>query len=91
MLGFGPHLMEYLMSVAAKKSVALSSALSKELAKIAREEGKTVSAVIEDALRESKRKRLTQSFLAIQGYWTKKAREKGILTERDLRKYLAAR
>ncbi len=79
------------MSVAAKKSVALSSALSKELAKIAREEGKTVSAVIEDALRESKRKRLTQSFLAIQGYWTKKAREKGILTERDLRKYLAAR
>ena len=42
-------------------------------------------------MRESKRKRLTQSFLAMQGYWTRKAREKGILTERDLRKYLAVR
>jgi macrodomain Ter protein organizer (MatP/YcbG family) len=79
------------MSTAVKKSVALSLALSKELAQIAREEGKTVSAVIQDALRESKRKRLTQSFLAMQGYWTRKAREKGILTERDLRKYLAVR
>jgi hypothetical protein len=74
------------MSTAVKKSVVLSPALSKEL-----EEGKTVSAVIQDALRESKRKRLTQSFLAMQGYWTRKAREKGILTERDLRKYLAVR
>lgn len=79
------------MSTAVKKSVALSPALSKELTQIAREEGKTVSAVIQDALRESKRKRLTQSFLAMQGYWTRKAREKGILTERDLRKYLAVR
>ena len=79
------------MSTAVKKSVALSHALSKELAQIVREEGKTVSAVIQDALRESKRKRLTQSFLAMQGYWTRKAREKGILTERDLRKYLAVR
>ena len=79
------------MSTAVKKSVVLSPALSKELAQSVREEGKTVSAVIQDALRESKRKRLTQSFLAMQGYWTRKAREKGILTERDLRKYLAVR
>ena len=79
------------MSTAVKKSVALSPALSKELAQIAWEEGKTVSGVIQDALRESKRKRLTQIFLAMQGYWTRKAREKGILTERDLRKYLAVR
>lgn len=78
------------MSVAAKKSIALPLALSKELARIALEEGKTVSAVIEDALRESRRKRLKQSFLSIQDYWTRKAKEKGILTERDLRKYLAA-
>ena len=79
------------MSSAVKKSAVLSPALSKELAELAREEGKTVSAVIQDALRESKRKRLTQSVLAMQGYWTRKAREKGILTERDLRKYLAVR
>ncbi len=79
------------MSTAVKKLVALPSALSKELAQIAREEGKTVSAVIQDALHESKQKRLRQSFLTVQGYWTRKAREKGILTERDLRKYLAKR
>lgn len=79
------------MSTAVKKSVVLSPALSKELAEIAQEEGKTVSAGIQDALRESKRKRLKQSFLAMQGYWARKAKEKGILTERDLRKYLAAR
>jgi len=79
------------MSTAVKKSVVLSPALSKELTQIAREEGKTVNAVIQDALRESRRKRLTQSVLAMQGYWTRKAREKGIVTERDLRKYLAAR
>ena len=40
---------------------------------------------------ESKRKRLKQSFLAMQGYWTRKATKKGILTERTLRKYLAKR
>lgn len=79
------------MSTAVKKSVVLSPALSKELTQIAREEGKTVNAVIQDSLRESRRKRLTQSVLAMQGYWTRKAREKGIVTERDLRKYLAAR
>lgn len=77
------------MSTAVKKTIALPSALSKELSQIAREEGKTVGAVIEDALRVARRKRLKESFFAAQGYWTKKAREKGILTERDLRKYLA--
>lgn len=79
------------MSTAVKKTIAIPPALSKELSQIAREEGKTVGAVIEDALRVARRKRLKESFLAAQGYWTKKAREKGILTERDLRKYLAQR
>lgn len=74
------------MSTAVKKSVALSPVLSKELVQIAREEGKTVSAVIQDALRKAKRKRSKKRFLTMQGYWTRKARERGILTERDLRK-----
>ena len=37
----------------------------------------------------SLRERLRQGFLAMQGYWARKAKEKGILTERDLNKYLA--
>ena len=77
------------MSTVAKKTLALPPALFKKLVQIAREEGKTVCAVIQDALREAKRKRLKQAFLTMQGYWTRKAKKRGILTGRDPRKYLA--
>ncbi|TSA03158.1 MAG: ribbon-helix-helix protein, CopG family [Nitrospiraceae bacterium] len=79
------------MGTAVKKTISLPPTLSKELNEIAREEGKTVSAVIQEALRLAKRERLKEGFHAVQGYWTRKAKEKGIITERDLRKYLAAR
>jgi metal-responsive CopG/Arc/MetJ family transcriptional regulator len=79
------------MGTAVKKTISLPPTLSKELNDIAREEGKTVSAVIQEALRLAKRERLKEGFRAVQGYWTRKAKEKGIITERDLRKYLAAR
>ncbi len=79
------------MGTAVKKTISLPSALSKELDEIAREEGKTVSAIIQEALRTAKRERLKTGLLAIQGYWTQKAKDKGILTERDLRRYLSRR
>jgi predicted transcriptional regulator len=79
------------MSLAVKKTISLPPELSKELDAMAREEGKTVSAVIQEALRTVKRERLKPELLAVQGYWTKKAKEKGILTERDLSRYLAKR
>lgn len=66
------------MSTAVKKTISLPPALSKELDTMAREEGKTVSAVIQEALRMVKRERLKQGFVAVQGYWTKKAKERGI-------------
>lgn len=77
------------MGTAVKKTISLPPALSKELDEIAREEGKTVSAVIQEALRTAKRERLKPGFLAVQGYWTRKAKEKGLFTVRDLRRYLA--
>jgi predicted transcriptional regulator len=77
------------MGTAVKKTISLPPDLSKELEEIAREEGKTVSAVIQEALRIVKRERLKSRFLDTQQYWTRKAKEKGILTERDLQKYLA--
>ncbi len=77
------------MGSAVKKTISLPPDLSKELEEIAREEGKTVSAVIQEALRIAKRERLKSKFLDTQQYWTRKAKEKGILTERDLQKYLA--
>jgi predicted transcriptional regulator len=78
------------MSTAVKKTISLPPALSKELDEIAREEGKTVSAVVQEALRLAKRERLKQGFLAMQGYWSRKAKEKGIITEQDLSKYMAS-
>lgn len=59
--------------------------LYKELEEISQEEGKTVSEVFREALRIAKRKRLQLRFLDTQKYWTRKAKEKGILPEMDLR------
>ena len=79
------------MGVAVKKTISLPPSIAKDLESIAKEEGKTLSAVIQDALRLVKRRRLKKEFLTIQRYWSRKAREKGILTESDLRKYLGKR
>jgi predicted transcriptional regulator len=77
------------MGTAVKKTISLPPDLSKELEEIAQEEGKTISAVIQEALRIAKRERLKTRFLHTQQFWMRKAKEKGILTERDLQKYLA--
>ena len=77
------------MGSAVKKTISLPPDLSKELEEMAQEEGKTVSAVIQEALRIAKRERMKSKFVDTQQYWTRKAKEKGILTERDLQKYLA--
>ena len=55
---------------------------------MAREQGKTLSAVIQDALREARSRRLKKELRALQGFWSRKARAKGILSERDLERYL---
>jgi metal-responsive CopG/Arc/MetJ family transcriptional regulator len=73
---------------AVKKTISLPRALAREAEEIARSEGKTLSAVIQDALRAARSERLEREFGAVQGYWSRKAREKGILSERDLRRYL---
>ena len=53
-------------------------------------EGKTLSAVIQEALRGARIERRLQELHGIQGYWSRKARERGILTERDLERYLGS-
>jgi metal-responsive CopG/Arc/MetJ family transcriptional regulator len=76
------------MAIAVKKTISLPSDLAKEVEERAREEGKPVSAVIQDALRLAKRERLRSEFYQLQNYWSRKAKEKGIITERDLERYL---
>ncbi len=76
------------MGLAIKKTISLPPEIAKEVENLAHEEGKSVSAIIQDALRLAKKQRLKKEFHNIQGYWSAKAKEKGILTERDLKKYL---
>jgi metal-responsive CopG/Arc/MetJ family transcriptional regulator len=76
-------------ATAVKKTISLPAELAQEAEELARTEGKTLSAVIQDALRLSRSERLKREFQAVQDYWSRKAKEKGILTEQDLKRYLA--
>ena len=76
------------MGSAVKKTISLPRGLAKEAQEVARAEGKTLSAVIQDALRATRATRLKKEFQGIQGYWSRKAREKGLLTEKELERYL---
>ena len=76
------------MTAAVKKTISLPADLARAAEALARAEGKTLSAVIQDALRQARIERRLQELRGIQGYWSRKARDKGILTERDLARYL---
>ncbi len=77
------------MRMAVKKTISLPADLAREAEELARNEGKSLSAVIQDALRASRAKRLKRELRTLQDYWSRKAREKGILTEDDLKRYLS--
>jgi predicted transcriptional regulator len=76
------------MAKAVKKTISLPFELAREVEEIAREERKTLSAVIQEALKILKKERLRKEFYQAQNYWSSKAKEKGILTEKDLKHYL---
>jgi len=76
------------MAIAVKKTISLPPELAKEAEALARAEGKTLSAVVQDALRAARAARLKGELRGIQGFWSRKAKEKGVLTEKDLERYL---
>lgn len=76
------------MATAVKKTISLPPDLATEAETIAKEEGKTLSAVIQDALRLVRKEKIKSEFKDMQGYWSRKARDRGILTEKDLERYL---
>lgn len=76
------------MPKAVKKTISLPFELAKEAEEIAREERKSLSAVIQEALMISRKEKMKKEFYRIQNYWSSKAKEKGILTEKDLKRYL---
>jgi hypothetical protein len=77
------------MATAAKRQLVFPAALSRELNRLTRREGKSALAVLQDLVSENEHNRLEQEFRAIQGYWSKRAKAKGILTARELQRYLA--
>jgi hypothetical protein len=77
------------MTTAVKKTISLPPDLARAAEEMARAEGKTLSAIIQDALRAARASRLKADLRSAQGYWSKKARDRGVLTERDLKRLLA--
>ena len=78
------------MATAVKKTISLPPDLAREVEALAKAEGKTLSAVIQDALRQARIERRLAELRGLQGYWSRKARERGLLTEQDLERYLRA-
>ena len=76
------------MGTAVKKTISLPPDLARDAEALARAEGKTLSAVIQDALRLAGIERRRQELRDLQGYWSRHARAKGILSEQDLERYL---
>lgn len=76
------------MATAVKRTISLPADLARDAEATAKAEGKTLSAVIQDALRQARVERRRQEVLGMQGYWSRRARDKGILTEADLDRYL---
>jgi len=74
---------------AVKKTISLPAELARELEEQARTERKTLSGVVQEALWKARRGRLRKQFHQLQSYWSQKAKEKGILSERDLERYLS--
>lgn len=77
------------MSTVVRKTISLPSDLAREAEELARAEGKTLSAVVQDALRASRRVRLQRELRELQGYWSRTARQRRLVSEDDLERYLA--
>jgi metal-responsive CopG/Arc/MetJ family transcriptional regulator len=78
------------MSNAVKKTISLPADLAHHAEQLARAEGKTLSGVIQDALRRAAIERRLEELRGMQTFWSRKARDKGILTEKDLERFLRA-
>jgi hypothetical protein len=76
------------MGTAVKKTISLPPDLAREAEEIAESEGKTLSGVIQEALRLARAERFKDEFRKMQGCWSRTAKEKGIITEKDLERCL---
>ena len=78
------------MQTAVRKTISLPAELARDVESTAQIEGKTLSAVVQEALRQARAARLRDELGALQGYWSRRAQERAILSEEDLDRYLRA-
>jgi hypothetical protein len=76
---------------AIRMAISLPTDLARFATDTAREEGRTLSAVVQDALRAYRLSRLRDEYRYVQFFWSERARDKGILTARDLEGYLSGK
>ena len=76
------------MTTAVKKTISLPPDLAKLADELAHAEGKSLSAVFQDLLRAFRAEHLKGELREMQDYWQRKAREKGVMTQKDLDRYL---
>jgi predicted transcriptional regulator len=76
------------MSTAVKKTISLPPDLARDAEEQAKAEGKTLSAIVQEALREARARRLQAEFDALQGFWSERARTLGVLSEEDLDRHM---
>ncbi|MGB0911617.1 MAG: hypothetical protein ACPGYT_14755 [Nitrospirales bacterium] len=76
------------MGTAVKKTISLPPDLAREAEVVAESRGTTVSGVIQEALRQSRATRLKKGLRQVQGYWSGIAKQKGLLREKDLERFL---
>jgi hypothetical protein len=77
------------MPTRVKRTIWLPPDLARELETRASHEGMSFSAIVEEALRDSRANRLRREIQELQAFWSRKALERGLLTQRDLDRYLA--
>jgi hypothetical protein len=77
------------MPTKVRKTISLPADLARQAENQARAEGKTLSAVVEDALRTRRTAGLRRDLQELQRYWRRTAIERRLLTEDDLERYLA--
>lgn len=76
------------MSTEVKKTISLPLDLARDAEEQAMAEGKTLSAIVQEALREARARRLQTEFDALQGFWSERARALGVLSEEDLDRHM---
>lgn len=76
------------MGNAVKRTISMPEELARETEDIARSEGKSFSAVVQEALRLAHAGRDRAELRELQAFWSRAARERGIVSEDDLDRYL---